>query len=116
MLTFEEAKLKINQKVKCVLERKIDHFEEGQIVEGTLIKVIYSSEVTKDKESVVSFTAFVDVTDPVDGGIHHITSETIFDIEEKSSNIEEVKKAERIAVLEAELAVLKGAINGLVYK
>lgn len=104
-MTFAEAKLLIDCKVKVAIG--IDSpFADERIMAGTLKYLTYTGQYDKDGEKANNIIYHVDVTDPITGGIHHVMSYNCYPESIKEATIEEVRKAERKAYLESELAKL----------
>ncbi len=104
-MTFAEAKLLIDCKVKTAMG--IDSpFTEGEIMSGMLKYLTYTGKYDKGGEKASNIIYHVDISDPITGGIHHVISYNCYPENIKESTIEEVRKAERRAYLESELAKL----------
>lgn len=105
-MIFAEAKLLIGAKVKVAIDTEMDSFEKGLIILGTLTKLTYTGQYDKDGEKANNITYHVDIVDPVTSGIHHVFSYNCYPESTQESTIEEVRKTERKAYLESELAKL----------
>jgi hypothetical protein len=50
------------------------------------------------------------VVDPKDGGVHHLTSDKVFTIDEKDDTIINITAIDEIAVLETKIAALEASM------
>jgi len=108
--TIEDVKKEIGKKVKFGKSENVsENLKELDVLEGTITKVVSSWEHTADGDVCVSWTTNVDVVDPIDGGLHHLTATRIFGLDEKDDNIVNAKAIDEIAVLEAKIAVLESS-------
>jgi hypothetical protein len=109
--TIDDIKKEIGKKVKF---GKGDNVSENlkalDVLEGTITKVVSSWEHTKDGDKCMSWNANVDVVDPKDGGLHHLTSNKVFSLDEKNNTIVNIKVIEEIATLEAKIVELEASM------
>ena len=109
--TIEDLKKEIGNKVKF---GKGEHLSENlkalDVLEGTITKVVSSWEHTIDGDVCKSWTANIDVIDPKDGGLHHLTTDKVFTIDEKDDTIINIAAIEEIAVLEAKIVELEASM------
>ena len=108
---IEDVKKEIGNKVKF---GKGDNVSENlkalDVLEGTITKVTSNWEHTVDGDKCTSWVADIDVTDPKDGGLHHLTSDKIFSLDEKDDIIINIKAIEEIAILEAKIVTLEASM------
>jgi len=109
--TIDDIKKEIGKKVKF---GKGDNVSENlkalDVLEGTITKVVSSWEHTIDGDVCKSWTANIDVIDPKDGGLHHLTTDKVFTIDEKDDTIINIAAIEEIAVLEAKIVELEASM------
>lgn len=106
--TIEEAKDLIGREVHFRIENIPHENLKGLDVLSGVVRSIESSWIyTKDGDVCTRWTASIDVTDPKDGGVYHLSSNRIFTDDTKDIDIvnvsidEEINKlAERIVILE----------------
>jgi len=108
--TIEDLKKEIGNKVKFNKPESVsENLKALDVLEGTITKVMSNWEHTADGDVCVSWTTSVDVVDPKDGGIHHLTATQVFDLDENDDDIVNIKAIEEIAVLEAKIVVLEAS-------
>ena len=107
--TLEEAKAKIGQVVKCCDNSQVENLKGIDVLSGTVVKILSSWEHTKDGDKCLSFTTNVDVVDPVDGGVHHLTSEKVFIADTKDDDVKNVTVNEEVAKLQARIIELEAS-------
>ena len=108
--TLEDIKKELGNKVKF---GKGDNVSENlkvlDVLEGTLVKVTANMEYMLNVEVCWSWTAYIDVTDPKDGGLHHLTSDRVFANDTKDDDIVNVSVIEEIAKLQTRVAELEAS-------
>jgi len=86
--TIEDVKKRIGLKVKFGRDDNVsENLKVLDVLEGSITKVTSNWEHTANGDTCVSWTTNVDVVDPRDGGIHHLTATRIFDLDEKTDDI-----------------------------
>ena len=111
--TIEDVKKEIGKKVKF---GKTDNASENlkalDVLEGTLTKVTSAWEHTVDGDVCTSWTASIDVIDPKDSGLHHLTSDRIFSLDHENKEIKEIGILEKIVKLQDEILKLEAELRG----
>jgi hypothetical protein len=101
MLTFEETKLLINQKVKFAIpEGSSSELESGKVISGTLIKILYNGEYD-GKDIITSFSCNVDLTGV--NGVYHLNVKEIYDMEIIETDIKQINLQKLIDIKTIEL-------------
>ena len=109
--TLEDIKKELGNKVKFGKGENVsENLKSLDVLEGTITKIMSSWEHTKEGDKCMSWTANVDVIDPKDGGLHHLTSDKVFSLDEKNTNIINIEVIEEINILEARIAVLEASM------
>jgi hypothetical protein len=117
--TIDDVKKEIGNKVKFAKGESVsENLKSLDVLEGNITKVISTWDHTIDGDVCRSWTANIDVVDPKDGGLHHLTTDKVFTIEEKDDTIINIKAIEEIAELQAKITVLESkmvveSINGI---
>ena len=109
--TIDDIKKEIGKKVKFGKGDNVsENLKSLDVLEGTITKVNSSWEHTKEGDVCTSWTANVDVIDPLDSGLHHLTSDKVFSLDEKNNTIVNIKVIEEIATLEAKIVELEASM------
>jgi len=109
--TIEDVKKEIGKKVKFGKGDNVsDNLKALDVLEGTITKVTSSWEHTKDVDFCTDWTAYVDVTDPKDGGLHHLTADRIFSLDHDDKAIKEISILEKIVKLQDEIWALEAEL------
>jgi hypothetical protein len=103
---IESAKKEIGNKVKFGKIDVPENLKEFDAITGTLIKFLAVMEYAKE-DKILSLTYHVDVVDPKDGGIHHLTTDRIFSIDDKDADIKNIAIIDEIAKLDVRKAELE---------
>ena len=109
--TLEEAKAKIGQVVKCGNNSETENLKGIDVLSGTVVKILSSWEHTKDGDKCLSFSPSVDVVDPVDGGLHHLTLDKIFTTDTMDDDVKNVAVNDEVAELQARMDELLASIK-----
>lgn len=110
--TIEDVKKEIGKKVKFGKGENVsENLKALDVLEGTITKVISSWEHTVDGDKCTSWTANIDVVDPKDSGIHHLTSDRIFSLDHDAKEIKEIGILEKIVKLQDEILKLEAELN-----
>ena len=108
--TIDDIKKEIGKKVKF---GKGDNVSENlkalDVLEGIITKIISSWEHTANGDTCVSWTVNIDVIDPKDGGVHHLSSNRIFTDDTKDIDIVNVRIDDEINKLEERIVVLENS-------
>ena len=108
--TIEDAKSQIGQKIKFGKDESVsENLKALDVLEGTITKIVSTWVHTVDGDICTSWTTSVDVVDPKDGGLHHLTATRIFDLDEKADNIINAVAIDEIAALQAKIVVLESS-------
>ena len=111
LTTIDDVKKEIGNKVKFGKGENVsENLKSLDVLEGTITKIMSSWEHTKEGDKCMSWTANVDVIDPKDGGLHHLTSDRIFSIDEKDDTIINIEAIEEIVALEDRITVLEASM------
>ena len=106
--TLEDIKKELGNKVKF---GKGDNVSENlkvlDVLEGTITKITSSWEYTKEGDVCTSWITNIDVVDPKDGGLHHLTTDRIFSIDHDDKEIKNIAITDKVAKLQAEIADLE---------
>jgi hypothetical protein len=109
---IEDVKKEIGKKVKFGKGDNVsDNLKSLDVLEGTITKVVSSWEHTKDGDFCTDWTANVDVIDPKDSGIHHLTTTRIFSLDHAGKDIKEIGILERIVKLQDEILALEAELE-----
>lgn len=110
--TIKDAKKEIGNKVKFGKGENVsENLKSLDVLEGTITKITSSWEHTKEGDICMSWTAYVDVVDPLDSGLHHLTSSQIFTDDTYDKDIKNIAITDKIAKLQAEIAELEAKKN-----
>jgi hypothetical protein len=111
--TIENVKREIGLKVKFGKSENVsENLKVLDVLEGTITKVTSIWEHTvKDGDVCTDWTANVDVTDPKDSGIHHLTTDRVFSIDHDDKEIKDFAIIEKVAKLRAEIAELEAELE-----
>jgi hypothetical protein len=108
--TIEEAKSRIGRLVKFVPEDSVSvNLRALKVLSGALVKITSNWEHSKEGDVCVDFQNCIDVVDPKDGGLHHITAKRIFDDVEKDADIINIDAINEITKLQARIAELEAS-------
>ena len=108
--TIEKAKLKIGNIVKFAPEGEVSENLKGlKVLSGTITKITSNWEHTKEGDICIGFQTSIDVVDPKDGGLHHMTAKRIFDDVEKEFDIVNVAAIDEIVKLQAKIVELEAS-------
>lgn len=112
LTTIDDVKKEIGNKVKFGKGENVsENLKSLDVLEGTITKIMSTWEhTTKDGDVCTSWTTYIDVVDPVDGGLHHLTSDRIFSIDEKDDTIINIEAIEEIVALEDRITVLEASM------
>jgi len=106
--TIDDIKKEIGKKVKF---GKGDNVSENlkalDVLEGTITKVVSSWEHTKDGDKCMSWNANVDVIDPLDSGLHHLTSDKVFSLDHDDKDIKDFAIIDEISKYQVKIAELE---------
>jgi hypothetical protein len=109
--TIEDVKREIGKKVKFGKGENVsENLKSLDVLEGTITKVTSGWEHTKEGDVCISWTANIDVFDPKDSGIHHLTSDRIFSNDTKDIDIKDIAINDQIAEYEAKIAELESQL------
>lgn len=110
--TIEEAKLKISNIVKFAPEGGVSENLKGlKVLSGTITKITSTWEHTKDGDVCKSFQNSIDVIDPKDGGLHHMTAKRIFTDDVKELDIINVSENDELAKLQTRMGEILASIK-----
>lgn len=110
--TIEEAKLKIGNVVKFAPEGEVSENLKGlKVLSGTITKITSNWEHSKDGDKCTSFQTNVDVVDPKDGGLHHMTGTRIFTDDAKELDIINVSENDELAKLQKRMDEILASIK-----
>ena len=108
--TIEEAKTKIGIVVKfCPDENVSENLRGLKVLPGTITKITSNWEHTKDGDVCINFQTNIDVVDPKDGGLHHLTAQRIFTNDTKDKDIVNINAVDEIEKLRARLVELEAS-------
>jgi len=106
--TIDDIKKEIGKKVKF---GKGDNVSENlkvlDVLEGSITKVTSSWEHTVGGDTCTSWTANIDVIDPKDGGVHHLSSSRIFTNDTNDDDLINLTSNDEIARLQARIVELQ---------
>ena len=109
--TIEDIKKELGNKVKFSRDDNVsENLKALDVLEGTLIKVTAIMDYMFNIEVCWSWTAYIDIVDPKDGGLHHLTATRVFSLDEKDGTIINIKAIEEIAILEATIITLEAGM------
>jgi len=108
--TLEDIKKELGNKVKFGRSDNVsENLKMLDVLEGTITKIVSNWEHTVNGDVCTSWTAYIDVVDPKDGGLHHLTTDRIFSLDEKDDIIINIKAIEEIAELKAKITALEAS-------
>ena len=107
-----DVKKEIGNKIKFGKSENVsESLKALNVLEGTITKITSSWEHTVDDDKCTSWTANIDVTDPKDSGLHHLTSDRIFNLDHKDKDIKDIGILEKIVKLQDEILQLEAELN-----
>ena len=106
--TIEDVKKEIGNKVKFGKGENVsENLKPLDVLEGVVIKVTSTWEHTKDGDKCESWTANIDVVDPKDGGLHHLTSDKVFSLDHDDKDIKDFAIIDEISKYQVKIAELE---------
>lgn len=110
--TIEDVKKEIGKKVKFGKGENVsESLKALDVLEGTITKVVSSWEHTENVNVCWSWTANIDVVDPKDSGLHHLTANRVYSIDSDDKEIKEIGILEKIVKLQDEILKLEAELN-----
>ena len=114
--SIDDAKLQLDKQIKFFSTDAPENLQGLDSFTGTVKSISSSWEYTKDGDKCTSFSCHVDVTDPVDGGLHHMNTSEIFSIDTEDIDIKNVEINDKIAKLQTEVIELEASKVSLIEK
>lgn len=109
--TIEDVKKEIGNKVKFGKGENVsEDLKSLDVLEGTITKIMSTWEHTADGEKCTSWTANIDVVDPKDSGLHHLTTDRVFSLDHNAKDIKDIAINDQIAEYEAKIAELESQL------
>ena len=99
--TIGEAKNSIMGRVKFgKTENLPENLKDSFVLEGIITEITSTWKHSNSGDICVGFVCSVDVIDPLDGGLHHFTTNRIFSIDERDVDIKNIAITDEIAKID----------------
>jgi hypothetical protein len=105
---IEDIKKEVGNKIMCAKADNLpENLQDKTAFEGVLISGFYTTTFDKEGEKITDYSYNVDVVDPIDHGIHHLSVKRLFSLDSQEADVSNAGIDDELAILAKRQAFLE---------